>query len=143
MATVIFIFEGRNTTIQCLKEDKFETICQKFGYKEKVDLNSLFFMYNGSQITNLKLTFKQQANSLDKDRNIMNIIVVRIEQDKIKCPKLGELFNFKKELLDNLTLSNNNLNDILIGLQMQIDNIINSEKIITNLNMLNIQLKIY
>ncbi len=44
----------------------------------------------------------------------MNVLFVRIDQDKIKCPKYGELFNFKKLLLDNLTLSNNNLNDILI-----------------------------
>ena len=44
MAKVIFIFEDRNTTIQCLKEDKFETICQKFGFIEKIVLNSLYFM---------------------------------------------------------------------------------------------------
>jgi len=50
-------------------------------------------------------------------------------------------FNFNKELLDNLTSSNNNINDILVGLQFQVDNIINNKKIQKNINLLNIQIK--
>jgi len=42
-------------------------------------------------------------------------------------------FNFNKELLDNLTSSNNNINDILVGLQFQVDNTL---KLVLKLNIL-------
>ena len=115
MAKVIFMFKGIQTTIQCLKEDKMETICKKFTTKVDQDINSLCFIYNGTQI-NLKLSFEQQANYLDKDSNTMNVLVDEIDQDKIICPKCGEKYNFDRELLNKLTSSNNNINDILVGI---------------------------
>ena len=82
MAKVIFMFKGIQTTIQCLKEDKMESICKKFTTKVDQDINTLCFIYNGTQI-NLKLSFEQQANNLDKDSNSMNVLVDEIDQDKI------------------------------------------------------------
>ena len=72
MALVIFMFKGIKTIIQCLKEDKMENICKKFSTKIDQDINSLYFIYNRTQI-NLKLSFEQQANYLDKESNIMNV----------------------------------------------------------------------
>ena len=140
MAKVIFMFKGIQTIIQCLKEDKMETICKKFTTKVDQDINTLCFIYNGTQI-NLKLSFEQQANNLDKDSNTMNVFVSEIDQDKIICPKCGEKFNFDRELLNKLTSSNNNINDILVGLQIQVDNMINNKQFQNNINLLNIQLK--
>ena len=65
MAKVNFTYEGIKTVIQCSKEDKMRNICSKFGTKSEVDINSLFFIYNGKLI-NLELTFYEQANSTDK-----------------------------------------------------------------------------
>ena len=75
MATVIFTFNGVNTTIQCLKEDKMENICNKYITKIGININSLFFLSNGNKI-NKELTFYEQANSLDKERLQMTIIVL-------------------------------------------------------------------
>ena len=109
MAQVIFAFEGFNTIIQCLKEDIMELICQKFAFKRNVNINSLSFLYNGTQI-NMKLKFLEQANSFDKERNIMNILVDKIEQNKMICPKCGIDIKFNKELLNNLNSTNKNIN---------------------------------
>ena len=70
MAKVIFFFEGSEIEIQCLKEDKMKTICNKFSSKIMLNLDSLYFIYNGKQI-NLDLNFKEQVNSIDKNRNQM------------------------------------------------------------------------
>ena len=51
----------------------------------------------------------------------MKILVYRNENEL--CPKCGKLLDNKK--IDNLILSNNNINSSLIGLKSQIDNIIN------------------
>ena len=140
MAQVIFVFEGNNISIQCLKEDIMENICKSFASKIGLDINSLYFMYNGTQI-NMELKFEQQANFLDKETNIMKVLVDKIQQDEIRCPKCGEKINFNKELLDDLTSSNNNINNVIIGIQFQINNILNNKILQTNINMLNIQLK--
>ena len=122
MATVIFSFEGKETYIQCLKEDKMNDICNKFSSKLGININMLYFLYNGNQI-NLQLTFEKQANSLDNKRNQMNILVYKHENDGLKCKKCGESISLP--LLDNILKNNCNQKDILIELKNQIENIIN------------------
>ena len=43
MAKVIFSFNGIQTTIQSLKEEKMESICKKFASKIDIDINSIYF----------------------------------------------------------------------------------------------------
>ena len=74
MAKVIFTYNGYETIIQCLKEDKMRDICNKYASKINLNINSLLFIYGGNQI-NLEFTFEDQANSFDKERNQMNILV--------------------------------------------------------------------
>ena len=71
MAKVVFSLDGKETHIQCLKEDKMKDICNKFSSKINININFLYFLYNGNQI-NLELTFKEQVNSFDNNRNQMN-----------------------------------------------------------------------
>ena len=76
MATVEFSYEGYNTTIQCQKYDTISTIIQSFSTECGVEPNSVHFLYNGTKITNSDLTFEQLANTNDKTRNKMNILVI-------------------------------------------------------------------
>ena len=50
MAKAIFSYNGTETVIQCLKEDKMKNICNKYSSKININLNSLFFIYGGNQI---------------------------------------------------------------------------------------------
>ena len=107
---ISFTFNGINTNIQCTKDIKFKDILKKFRYKIKGEEKSLFFMYNGTYIKNEELTFNEIANSEDKKRNKMNILVNEIEEDEqnhkkefiiksknIICPKCKEDIKFKIE----------------------------------------------
>ena len=75
MANVEFNYEGKEITIQCNKNDNMEKIFQQFMAKVGGKSDTLAFLYNGSAITNMNLTFDQLSNSDDKNRNKMNILV--------------------------------------------------------------------
>ena len=76
MVEVIFNFEGINIIIQCNREDKMKDIIKRFLTKieKNENDNNLLYIY-GSSIINYELSFIQQANELDKNRNKMNLIV--------------------------------------------------------------------
>ena len=75
MANVEFNYEGKDIIIQCNKNDNMEKIFQQFMAKIGGKSDTLAFLYNGSAITNMNLTFDQLSNSDDKNRNKMNILV--------------------------------------------------------------------
>ena len=74
MAEVIFNYEGIETIIQCNINDKMKDIINKYLIKIEKRKDNLYYLYNGNKI-NYELTFNEQANDLDKNRNKMNIIV--------------------------------------------------------------------
>ena len=126
MAKIVFTFNGAEIKIHCTKEDKMKDICNRFATKIETNLNSLLFIYNGNKI-NYKLTFKQQANSIDNENNQMNLLVYLNENNGIKCKKCGEVLNL--DIIDNIKKYNNELKETLIEMNNQIDNIINSNNI--------------
>ena len=65
MSRIIFNYNGETIVIQCQKEEKLKEICEKFAIKIQIDLNKLFFLYNGNQIDK-ELTFEKQINEKDK-----------------------------------------------------------------------------
>jgi len=71
MANAIFNLDGLQTKIQCQKEDKMEEICKNFAKKVQININDLYSLYEGNQI-NIELTFYEQTNAFDKERNEMN-----------------------------------------------------------------------
>ena len=77
-AIVIFIFEGINIKIQCSTDDLMKDICQKYANKIGRNINSLVFLYGGSNL-NFQLSFKEQANIIDKERNEMNVLVYKMK----------------------------------------------------------------
>ncbi len=95
---VEFNFNGNKTNIQCSKTHKMEDICKKFTTKMQKDINTLYFLYNGTKL-NLSLLLDEVANKNDKERNKMNILVQEqiststIEsQNKIKRYNLSKMW---------------------------------------------------
>ena len=113
MLTIAFIFNGVETIIQCLKNDKMKDICNKFLSKVHLDINNLYFIY-GSNILNLESTYDEIVNEIDKERNSMKVLVYEnnnkiikndgiIKSKDIICPKCREnclidLNNYKIKL---------------------------------------------
>ena len=82
MAEVTFDYESLQIKIQCNVNDKMKDIINKFLIKiENKDQNILYYLYNGSRIKE-ELTFNEQANDYDKNRNKMNILVTNDEENK-------------------------------------------------------------
>ena len=98
MSKAIFTYDGVDTHIQCLKEDKMRNICQKFANKINVDINRLIFLYGGNYI-NFKLSFYNQANQLDKISNTMKILAYKNEN------------TLYKENENNVNKNNTNMNN--------------------------------
>ena len=48
MSKIIFSYEGKETLIQCTKEDKMKDICNKLSSKIEININLLDFIYNGN-----------------------------------------------------------------------------------------------
>ena len=143
MATVIFIYIGVPTKIQCLKEDKMELICNKFATKIGININTFQFLYGGNKI-NFELTFEEQANSIDKNRNEMSILAFERTTKIIKtnepillskeiiCPKCGEMCririnNYKISLYE--CKNKHEINNILLSEYDNTQNI--NESVIT------------
>ena len=115
MSTTVYIFNGISTSIQCSKNQKMKEICDKYCIKIDSNINSLLFLYGGNQL-NLDKKYEDYTKE-----NKITILVYQNENEI--CPKCGKLIDSKK--IDNLILSNNNINSTLIGLKSQIDNMIN------------------
>ena len=123
MPRVIFEYNGAKTTIQCLKEDTMKNICLKYSSKINTNINSLYFLYGGNQI-NPNLSFEEQANSIDRGKHEMNVLVYQLEKEGLICPKSGENIQLDTKLIDDIWLSNNDINDYLIWIKGQIEKII-------------------
>ena len=134
MSKVTFVFSGIEVIIQCKKDEKMKDICQRYVNKIEKNINSLIFLYGGKQL-NFNLSFNEQANRIDKERNEMKVLVYKNEDDEYICPKCGE--KIKLNIKDDILSSINNIKDVINGIKINIDNIIRISKD----NIINIQLK--
>ena len=108
---IIFSYNGANTIIQSEKNKNFKDIYKSFQNKVQAKEKLLYYMYNGSNIPNDKLTFDEIANSDDKIRHKMNIVVNDLDPEEqnplqsecivkskeIICPECKENIKFKFE----------------------------------------------
>ena len=79
---VVFNYNGHDTTIQIFSDEKMKDIINKFSEKTGTKTDSVFFIYNGSQINiNEDLSFSQQANEIDINRKKINILVSDINNN--------------------------------------------------------------
>ena len=126
-ASVLFIYNGAQTTIQCMKTDKMRNIFEK--YNSKLDLDktkNYYYLYDGNKIDE-ELTYEEIINDIDKNENKIKILVIEenkniknenIEElNEIICPECGENILIKlEEYKINLYKCKNNHNiDLLIN----------------------------
>ena len=122
-SVAVFNFKGQDLIIQCLKYDKMKDICQKCADKLKMDINSLYFIYGGTMV-NFQLSFIQQANIFDKERNTMNILVNINENDRLKCPKCGTNIKLESKQINEIISSVNEIKNNLDGMKSIIESIV-------------------
>ena len=126
MINVIFTLKGMNTIIQCNKEDKLKDICNKYAHNMGIDINLIYFLYNGII---LDFDLNQQIDIIVKDKNEMNILVYEkynstvktdesiIQSKEIICPKCKEnckikINDYKINFYD--CKNNHEINNILL-----------------------------
>ncbi len=113
MASVDIIFNGITTTIQCKENEYIEEILKRFCLKVDQNKEEISFIYGGDIIKENK-TFDEVANSEDKQRKKMSILVTsnkttiykksNLKKSKyilcLKCnePKRVEIKDFKIKL---------------------------------------------
>ena len=117
MAQVEFQYNGINTIIQCQEDQKLSEICSIFINKSKINENKIYFFYDGKGGAQFdkSLSFTQMANSFDRQRKKMNILILdndslnenktKIKSKNIICPQCGEdikikIQNYKINLFD-------------------------------------------
>ena len=151
---VLFIYNKTKNEIYCHKEDYIKDIYKKYALKIKVDIDSIYFLYNGN-IINEDLKFKDNINQINNDNNEEITIYVEniIQNDKnlinlkdIICPKCGEktknekcknghnIINEIKNLRKKIDVFKNSINEIINKLKEVIENIENIYHINYNLN---------
>ena len=101
MSKVIFLFEGIEFIIQCIKDEKMKDICQRYAKEIDRNINSLLFLYEGKPI-NFNLKFNEQVNIIDKEKKEMKILVYKNEDNKNICLNYGEK---KNENINNYIIS--------------------------------------
>ena len=101
MALVDFEYNQICTTIQCNPNEMMKDIYQKLALKTNIDINTVYFYYNGREI-NSQLTFEQIISSNDRESNRIRILVCSTEEinnkqnisliksNNIICPECGE-----------------------------------------------------
>ena len=126
-AKVIFEYECRKLTIQCTKNEQINSIFQKFSNKINKNINFLTFLYGGKNLNlNYNLTFNELANIIDKERNVMNVLVYDNYNNNYECicPKCGEKIELNMEKIDEIKSSVNNILNIVDGIKSSIENVI-------------------
>ena len=80
MSKVIFKYKENNIIIQCVYNEKMKEIFKKFTNKGQIDINKIYFLYNGENIKeiiqkNEDLKIEKIINKIDKERNEITILV--------------------------------------------------------------------
>ncbi len=104
-STVTFNYKGKLTYIQCTMTDNMKSICERFAFEIKENINNLCFKINDKTI-NEKLKFEEIVDNGNKN---INIIVENI-RDKIDSEKnnyiIAEIIVKKDDLNKDLRIIN-------------------------------------
>ena len=133
---VVFIYEGVEHSIQCLKTDKAKNICQNIAMELNSNSYSLVFLFNGKLLNQLNqdLSFEELAN---KEKNEMKVLVYDATSISTILSKNGNKTEPKIKNIKELNISFNKIKDKIEEIKLKIDNIIKNSVI----NLINCQLK--
>ena len=111
MSEIEFIYNGINTVIQCNSNEKMKEIIKKFKDKANIEqAQNIFYSYDEKLGINEDKSFEDTANSEDRKRSKMSVLVYenenQMEEKKsdikksknIICPICKE--NIKMEIKD-------------------------------------------
>ena len=124
-ANIIFSFESKDISIQCLKNTKIKDICKVYAHKIGHDMKTLSFLYGGNKI-NLELSFEELALPIDKANNQMKIIVSKKEEEKNFCPFCNVKTSLKTKEIEIITSSNNAIKKGINDIQNYIQKLMNN-----------------
>jgi len=90
-ASILFIYNGMQTIIQCMKSDIMRNIFEKFSIKVELEKNkNFYYLYNGIKI-NEELKYEEIINEMDKKKNQMKILVIEENNKVIRSENLQEI----------------------------------------------------
>ena len=107
MAKVEFLYNGDKVYIHCDENDIIEKLIIKFSQKIEKKTDDLVFLYGGKFIDR-NLTFIELANSIDKERKIISIVVNDIFNENNNSIILKE----NKELKEKLNEANKTIEEL-------------------------------
>ena len=110
LAKAEFLYDGSKIIIHCNEDNKLERIIQKFCTKIQKNQSALCFLYGG-KIIDMNLTFTELANSLDKKRLMISIIVTDCEKDDNSI-LLKEIKKLKEQLAKGQNIIENQKKEI-------------------------------
>ena len=107
MIQVKLCYEGKETIIEGNLNDKLKDIFKKFATNASLDINSVYFLYEGYKV-NDKLTISQIINKKDQQKNKIKILVnpidfqsskdiiqVKNKSKEVICPQCGDSIKIK------------------------------------------------
>ena len=124
--SVTFSYKGNKTSIQCEENQKMKDICINFSRKLYLDINKIYFLYNGDKLNeeNKLIDIKKNKNINKKEIiilvNDINEIIKKeniISSKEIICPICKEniFINFHNYKINLIKCKNNhNINNIYI-----------------------------
>ena len=107
MAKVEFLYNGDKIYLHCDENDILEKIIHKFCQKIELKSDDMVFLYGGKFIDK-NLTFIELANSIDKKRKIISIVV----NDILNKDNNSELLKENKELKEKLNEVNKTIEEL-------------------------------
>ena len=131
MSKVIFLFNRFEIIIQCNKNEKMKEIFKRFALKANLEINKIYFLYNGDKI-NEELKYNKVVNREDNERDTMSILVYETNKtifkynitklNEILCPQCNEnilikIYNYKINFFNcknNHNITNNYLKNMKI-----------------------------
>ena len=82
---IVFIYESQEKeNIKCNINEKIINVFKAFSKKIGVDLNSLYFLYNGDKISDFEKTFDQLINKDNRIIMEITILVYKANEDNSK-----------------------------------------------------------
>ena len=82
MVEIEFEFLQRKTVIQANFEESFQNVVDKYKQKSPYVSDSVYYLYNATQISNLEIKIENLINDTDRRNKKMKLLVDSVDQDE-------------------------------------------------------------